>query len=243
MLKNKKKILYIKNNFNGKNLDYLNKFFDIDFYSVNSTDLIDKDILYLNELVNFYDIIIIGGGPQHLTTNYIDSHPEIINQIELVKIILNTNKLLIGICLGCQIIGKTFGLEINQMDKLCLGFDYLDINSIDYNFITNQNDKYLSKIDFNLLSKSFSYHYDCVNCKSNNNENSNLHCVGYSKFGVPYILKHSTANIYGFQFHPEVTHECVLNIVNSYPNISIETEQIKNNSEIYLHFFEIFINS
>lgn len=237
----KKKILYIKNNYTGQNLDYLDKFFNVELTCLNSNYLIDKDYFYLNNLIESFDIIIIGGGPQHLIGNYLDDYPEIKNQIELVKIISKTNKLLIGICLGCQIIGKTFGLEINKMDKLCLGYNYLDTNSIDYIYISKNNDKYLSRMDFNLLSKSFSYHYDCINFT--NNQNSELFCIGYSNFGIPYIIKHSSSNIYGFQFHPEATNDCILNLFKLYPNISIKPDSNINNSDIYLHFFQIFINS
>jgi anthranilate/para-aminobenzoate synthase component II len=237
----RKKILFIKNNYLGKKLDYLEKYFNIELIYLNSNDLIDKDYLYLNNLIDSFDIIIIGGGPQHLIGNYLDIHPEIKNQIELIKLISKTTKLLIGICLGCQIIGKTFDLEIIQMDKLCLGFNYLDTNSIDYNYIKYKKDKYLSKINYNILSKSFSYHYDCVNFKNYNN--TELKCIGYSKLNVPYIITHTNANIYGFQFHPELTNDCILGILNSYPGISIKSQKTEENSDIYLHFFEIFINS
>lgn len=243
----RKKILFIKNNYLGKKLDYLDKYFNIELIYLNSNYLIDKDYSYLKNLIDTFDIIIIGGGPQHLIGNYLDIYPEIKNQIELIKLISKTTKLLIGICLGCQIIGKTFGLEINQMDKLCMGFNYLDTNSIDYNYINYKNDKYLSKIDYNILAKSFSYHYDCINfnnCNNCNNfNNTELKCIGYSKLNVPYIITHTNANIYGFQFHPEVTNDCILHVLNSYSDISIKSQQTEDNSDIYLHFFEIFINS
>lgn len=237
----KKKILYIINNYSKNNLEYLEKYFNIELCCLCSNYLIDKDHFYLNNLIESFDIIIIGGGPQHLIGNYLDIHPEIKNQIELVKILSKTNKILIGICLGCQIIGRTFDLEINQMDKLCLGFNYLDTNSIDHKYIAVKNDKYLSKMDFNLLSKSLSNHYDYVNFY--NCSNSELQCVGYSNFGVPYILTHSTANIYGFQFHPEVTFDSIVNILNTHPNFSIELLEMQNCHDVYIHFFNIFINS
>lgn len=243
----KKNILFIKNinlDNGNKYLDYFHKYFNINLTWINSTDLIDKDYQYLNELITLYDIIIIGGGPQHIIGNYMDLHPEINNQIILVKLISKTNKLLIGICLGCQIIGKAFGYEIIQMNKLCMGFNYLESNSINYNFVKTKNDKYLSKLDFNLLSKSFSYHYDCVKIDTNLNILDNeLKCIGYSKLNIPYIFAHSQANIYGFQFHPEVTIECISDILYIYPDQKIESDLRKFNYDIYLHFFDIFINT
>jgi anthranilate/para-aminobenzoate synthase component II len=225
----KKNILFIKNinlDNGNKYLDYFHKYFNINLTWINSTDLIDKDYQYLNELITLYDIIIIGGGPQHIIGNYMDLHPELNNQIILVKLISKTNKLLIGICLGCQIIGKAFGYEIIQMNKLCMGFNYLESNSINYNFVKTKNDKYLSKLDFNLLSKSFSYHYDCVKIDTDNlnNLDNELKCIGYSKLNIPYIFAHSQANIYGFQFHPEVTIECISDTLYIYPDQKIESD-------------------
>lgn len=249
----KKNVLYIKNNYQSKNLNNLDNFFDINFSWINSSDLIGKDNYYLKELVNKYDIIIIGGGPQHITSNYFntDTYPEIINQIELVKLVVGSNKMLVGICLGCQIIGKTFGYNIIQMNKLCVGFNYLDTNSIDYNLIKSIDDKFLSKLDFELLSKSFSFHYDCV-CMDfinlSDKLNQELYCIGKSILNIPYIIKHSKSNIYGFQSHPEVTIECITNVLKYLQiqkNISdVDIPNInKFNSEIYFHFFDIFINS
>jgi peptidase E len=63
----KKNILFIKNiNLDNRNkyLDYFHKYFNINLTWINSTDLIDKDYKYLNELITLYDIIIIGGGPR-----------------------------------------------------------------------------------------------------------------------------------------------------------------------------------
>lgn len=267
----KKNILHIKNNYQNKknsnnNLNYLNNFFDVNLICIKSYELIDKDIKFLESIINDYDIIILGGGPQHIIGNYLESHPEISNQIELVKLfskLNNSDKILIGICLGCQIIGKTFGHNIIKMNELCLGFDYLDTNTINMDLIKYKNDKFLSKFNFELLSKSFSYHYDCVSLylASSNQElskKSELLCIGYSKLNIPYIFTHSKANIYGFQFHPEITIDCVYDIINSLeidiinsPEINMiditNIQDIKSNINdfnliSYLHFFEIFIN-
>lgn len=245
----KKNILYIKNNYLNENLsknfDKLEKCFNVNFTWINSTSLINKNDNDLNNYIESYDIIILGGGPQHIIETCLDSYPEITNQIQLVKMISKTNKLLIGICLGCQIIGKAFGFNIIKMDTLCLGFDYLKSDSIDYDFIKKKKDKYLLKLDFNLLSNSFSHHYDCIDINSinYNNNNNELICIGYSKLDIPYILTHSKANIYGFQFHPELDIECIIKILNNYPRDSKKINLEKFNPEVFFHFFDIFINS
>jgi len=261
----KKNILYIKNYSHGQNLEYLEKNFNVNLHTVNSICLIDHDTNQLDKIINNYDIIIIGGGPQHLTSNYIENYPEISNQIQLIKLIMSTNKLLLGICLGCQIIGLACGFEIIPMESPCIGFNYLDTNTLNFNYINKSNDKYLKGLNYSLLEKSFSYHYDCIG--SNNNDYSEeLVGICFSKTNIPYIIKHKNANIYGFQFHPEATFLCankVLQNLNELPYNEFEKNEFeknefekndfeknefekndfeKNDFLIYLHFFEIFFN-
>lgn len=252
----KKNILYIKNFPSGENLENLKNIFDVNIKCIESKELIILNIDNLKKLIESYDIIILGGGNQHLTSNnLIDNFPEIINQIEIVKLMkLYKNKLLIGICLGCQIIGLSFGLEIIKMKVVSIGYDYLDINSIDYDYV-NKYDKYLSKIDFKLLSNSFSFHSDCVkfnysslNKVINKETNSNeLIKIAESIDKIPYIIKHSTLNIYGFQFHPEISYKSIKNIVEIF---SIDKNKFiyENKQKIILdkclkHFFDVFINN
>ena len=83
-----KKILYIKNFNYGKNLDYLKKFSNVYLQCVMSTQIINYNNEELKKFIEPYDIIIIGGGPQHLTiNNYLTIYPEIKNQIVIVKMV------------------------------------------------------------------------------------------------------------------------------------------------------------
>lgn len=257
----KKNILYIKNFEKGKNLTHIYSFIpkeSINIKNILSTELIDLDSFHLNELIKPYDIIILGGGKQHLTTNdHKIKYPEILNQIEIVKLI-STNyiesKILIGICLGCQIIALSYGHEIKSMNKFMIGFDYLDINTINYDYINHSNDKFLNKIDFNLLSKSFSFHYDYMNFNNFNNmfdinKSDNLIIIGKSIDNIPYIITNTNQNIYGFQFHPEICTESIYRIIDLFfDSNTSQLEYIKNTSKlnelqkIYRHFFLTFLN-
>lgn len=60
-----KKILFIKNNYSGKNLDYLDKYYNTELVCLNSNYLIDKNNLNLENLIESFDIIIIGGGSKN----------------------------------------------------------------------------------------------------------------------------------------------------------------------------------
>lgn len=253
----RKKVLYIENNSNPQNFKFLENYFDITTQQFNSLTLVNKNIGYIIELIDNFDIIILGGGPQHLTTEQIHNYPEIDNQIEIVKYIKNkTNgtKLLIGICLGCQIIGLALGHKVIQMEKLCFGYDFLDTKSINYDYIKKSNDLYLSKLDYELLAKSFCFHYDQINIKQPDliENNSEIIVIGQSKTNVPYIIKHSKSNIYGFQFHPELTIDSVKNAKNYLTSNNLcNSDNLNNpmdnlvknyNTSVLFHFFTVFFS-
>lgn len=244
MNKPKKKIIHIKNYYGGQDLIFLEKNFNVTVEQINGIDLINFNSSQLFEFISVYDIIIIGGGPQHLTKEDIHKYPEIFKQIEIIKIvsqIYKTSKILIGICLGCQIISLAFGYEVISMKEVCIGFTYLDINTINTEFIINSNNIYLSNLDYNLLAKSFSYHYDQIDMEKNV-DNSELIVICKSKSNVPYIIKHCNSNIFGFQFHPEFTFDSIKYRIQqaNLTNIHIDKNY---NSNILMHFFEIFINN
>jgi len=142
------KILIIINNNSHKSFSYLS----------NTTIIYSSDLISFNleDLIINHDIIFIGGGSQRLTD--INNHPPELEQIiKLIKLADQYDKLLIGICLGCQLIAYTYGLPIIKLDKHHLGFNYLDINSINYDKI---DDNILKNINYNLLEKSLSFHQD-----------------------------------------------------------------------------------
>jgi anthranilate/para-aminobenzoate synthase component II len=254
-----KKILYIKNFSKGNNLECVKKFKSANIKCMESIELITYDTKQLIKLIDKYDIIILGGGKQHLTSNNIlTDYPEISNQIELVKLISSkynsSNKILIGICLGCQIIALSYGLSIIPMNKLVIGFNYMDLNTINNKYILNSNDKYLTNLDYNLLSQSFSFHYDCIDVSNlinsiNSDNVDKLVIVAKSIDNVPYIITNTNSNIYGFQFHPEICSSSISNVVNLFLENQIEKYSCLLNSsnhtqleKIQKHFFNIFIN-
>jgi len=253
-----KNILYIKNFKEGKNQNHLLTIPNIKVKFMNSTELIGYTIEELKNIIEPYNYIILGGGKQHLTfDDFLTKYPEIKNQIEIVKLISNhyiKDKLLIGICLGCQIIALGFGLKIIPMKKLFIGFDYLDLDSINQEYISKSNDKYLNKLDFELLSKSFSFHWDCVDfsTKSTNKlftNNDELVLIAESIEKHPYVIANTNSNIYGFQSHPEISLEAIFCAINTFGYTdTIKMDCIKNNlklnelENIYKHFFNIFLD-
>lgn len=138
------------------------------------------------------------------------------------------------------------------MKKLIIGFDHLDLNSINQNYVLKSNDKYLNKLDFNLLAKSFSFHYDCINfSKKHKNkllEHDELILIAESIEKYPYIISNTNSNIYGFQSHPEICLESIECAINSLKHSTENEFELKNIlgtielEKIYKHFYNIFLN-
>lgn len=197
---------------------------------IESYMLINIPVNFLYKIIKNFDMIVISGGPQHLYMN-LDIFPEIKPLLVIVRLCSYLNKMLVGICLGCQIIGMAYKMQIKKLPQFVIGHNYID------NINTNiDKDNYLSKMDFSLIKQSFSFHSDGIE----NVPNKKIDILAY--YGdVPYIIKHRKKPIYGFQFHPEANIESIMrsikkNHVNFSINQHIPYEAITNN------FFSAFIN-
>ena len=216
---------------------------------IESHMLINIPLKILFKLVKRFDMIVISGGPQHLYMS-LDTIPEIKPLLVIVRLCSYLNKILVGLCLGCQIICMAYKMQIKKLPKFIIGYNYIDR----MNTGIVKSDKYLSKMDFSLIKQSFSFHSDMIenvcgraelfppkletHCVSNV---SNKKIVVIATYGdIPYIIKHKKKPIYGFQFHPEANIESIMNSikknnVNFCIDQSIPYEAITNN------FFSAFI--
>jgi carbamoylphosphate synthase small subunit len=220
-----KKTLYIINTFFIDEISTLKKY-NINY--IKSNKLLDISYSKLEEMIIKYDIIIIGGGPQHLVNDERHKYPEIEILLNIVKICDNINKLLIGICLGCQIIALYYNMNIIKLEKVCLGINNINTQNID----RLNKDIYLHDIDNEILENVFSFHYDAItNIKDK--DNNNIDTLVYSKSDNPYIIKHKRKQIYGFQFHPELNVENI-NILMRRMNIDKIFDNNKINNSIYI---------
>lgn len=150
---------------------------------IHFTDLKNKDI-YENVLKS--DGIILSGSRLYLST--IEDQKKMENVLRLIQ---EFNKPLLGICFGHHLIGHLFGFKI----------DYLD--SID-----SESDKIIS-LDFNppLLE------YKSMNVHENHKQEIKF-AEGFEEIFDLYAsseeckiqaIKHKNRPIYGVQFHPETS--------------------------------------
>lgn len=126
-----------------------------------------------------YDLIILSGGSQLA----IVTAPEVFK--EEINLIKNSQKPIIGICEGCEIIAHTFGSKLEFNEAKAKGIKRIEI--VDKNFI-----KLNSPIEV------YEAHQWAI-------KELGKELLGIAKSGYGWeIIKHKDKPIYGFQFHPEM---------------------------------------
>jgi len=107
-------ILVIKN---GYIQTFIGEYLDDNIEIVNSYE---KDVMTLD--LGKYSVIIILGGHQSVCNNRHISD-ELRNVMQLIEQCIMIQKPVIGICLGCHMIGRVLGCEIRTSGKLNLDYD------------------------------------------------------------------------------------------------------------------------
>ncbi len=127
-----------------------------------------------------YSAIIVGGGSSFY--NYFDSSGDFLDGVE---IIMNTSKPVLGICLGHQIIGKAYGVELKFDEER--KWNILDIVKDDIIFTGVPEKSNVWENHLYALSEIPDV-FDLLATDSD---------------GTIQVIKHKEKYIYGFQFHPE----------------------------------------
>ena len=134
----------------------------------------------LNELENFDSFILTGRKQNEQKMNKINS--------QLVLHAVSKRKKLLGICYGAEILALTLGGTINKSPSLIRGKETVSINK--KNSLINRN------LD---VFQSHRYEISKLGDKLENVAGSNT-CKHE-------IVKHNELDVFGTQFHPEMTED------------------------------------
>lgn len=175
------------------------------FRFIEATDLTNR-MAEVTELLQAptTEGLVISGGPQFITE--LDRFPELHLELALIHVAANAGKLVLGICLGFQLINHAFGNTVVRLPEPRIGCGYFDPATVNV-----VEDTKLQQIDFSRFDAAFSFHSDGVTV----NMSPDLITVAHSRCDPPlvYAVRHRTLPIYGFQIHPEATadgiHGCL----------------------------------
>lgn len=159
-----------------------------------------------------FDFLVIMGGPQSPATtkeecSYFDGQKE----IALVKKTIDDGKLVIGVCLGAQIIGDALGAKFEHSPNREIGF--FDIMLTD----VGKRDPIFSSFPETFLVGH--WHGDMPGL-TNDSE------VLATSIGCPRQIVRYTSKVYGFQCHMEFTPEAIKGMIQN------STKELEDNKSL-----------
>ena len=190
--------------------------------------------------VECVDLIIIHGGSQHLWDK--DADPWLYREIEYIKEALKKDILVIGFCLGAQIIAEAIGGKVYKAKEKEVGWFNIEIT------MEGKKHKLLEGLEEGF--KSFLWHTDHYDLPNN------CTVLGYTEGAKNQIFVSHIYRAVGFQFHPEYTKENVRTYIDEYDesvwsggkfafgkeNTLKETKVIEGNYDLFKGIFTNSIN-
>lgn len=139
-----------------------------------------------------YEALIILGGP--MNSDQIDSHPNLITEIEIIREAVSREMSVLGICLGAQLLAKALGGEVRRNATREIGWH--DVALTEHGV----SDPVLAA--FSDVQKVFQWHEDGVKLPPDaiHLASSDASHVQAFRFGE---------HAYGFQFHLEVNQSLI----------------------------------
>ncbi len=139
-----------------------------------------------------YAALIILGGP--MNTDQIETHPNLISEVEIISEAVERQMSVLGICLGAQLLAKALGGSVTRNKSREIG--WYDVQLTD----AGKSDPVLSS--FGSVRQVFQWHEDGIQLPQGTTHlaSSDASKVQAFRFGE---------HVYGFQFHLEVNESLI----------------------------------
>jgi GMP synthase (glutamine-hydrolysing) len=207
-------------------------------WALNSGHKLTEVGPYANETLpasNEFDLIIIMGGPQSL--NNIKSAPYLSTEVNYIREAIKQNKMILGICLGAQIIAVALGGNVVKSPEKEIGAHPIELTD------SAKTDPVFSQLEngFNAIH----WHSEMVEIPKE--------CVllSRSKGCSNQAFKYGD-RVYALQFHLELTHQMIVEMIQHCSDDltkgkfiqttdqlkSIDCDRINLNLLPFLRFFE-----
>ena len=206
-----------------ESLDYLSKEIMIDIVNPSSDNNIDN----FNDKLHSYDGLIWGGS----SLNIYNDTPEIKRQIEFMKNCQKKVKNILGICWGMQVAVTAAGGQVKKANVSHVGI----AKEIELNEEGLKHPLYKDK-EKKFNSAAFNYDEvvkipECGICLASNKVN---------KVQSLYFEVNKT-RVWGLQYHPEITYEKMISLINFRRKKLIEDRKVfenENDLEKHISFIE-----
>lgn len=162
-----------------------------------------------------FDWLIIMGGPMNI---YEESrYPWLVGEKLFIKKTIESNKTVLGFCLGSQLIADVLGAKVKRNRFTEIGWFTISL--------TEKNISHKLFKDVDLDQPVFHWHGDTFEIPDKSER------IAYSNACDNQAFIYGD-RVIGFQFHLEVTPESLLDMVNNGKNELIESEYIQTDSSI-----------
>ena len=206
-----------------ESLDYLTKELVLDVVNPSS----DENIQLYNNKLHTYDGLIWGGS----SLNIYNDTPEIRKQIEFMKNCQNKVKNILAICWGMQVAVTAAGGQVKKANNPHIGIAkeiILNKNGLNHNLYKDKDSQFNSP----------AFNFDEVVKIPENGI-----CLASNKVNKVQSLyfEINQTKIWGLQYHPEITYEKMISLINFRKKRLIETRKVfknENDIENHLSFIE-----
>ena len=201
-----------------ESLDYLTKELVLDVVNPSS----DENIQLYNNKLHTYDGLIWGGS----SLNIYNDTPEIRKQIEFMKNCQNKVKNILAICWGMQVAVTAAGGQVKKANNPHIGIAkeiILNKNGLNHNLYKDKDSQFNSP----------AFNFDEVVKIPENGI-----CLASNKVNKVQSLyfEINQTKIWGLQYHPEITYEKMISLINFRKKRLIETRKVfKNENDIENH--------
>ena len=201
-----------------ESLDYLTKELVLDVVNPSS----DQNIQLYNNKLHTYDGLIWGGS----SLNIYNDTPEIRKQIEFMKNCQNKVKNILAICWGMQVAVTAAGGQVKKANNPHIGIAKeitLNKNGLNHNLYKDKDSQFNSP----------AFNFDEVVKIPENGI-----CLASNKVNKVQSLyfEINQTKIWGLQYHPEITYEKMISLINFRKKRLIETRKVfKNENDIENH--------
>ena len=201
-----------------ESLDYLTKELVLDVVNPSS----DENIQLYNNKLHTYDGLIWGGS----SLNIYNDTPEIRKQIEFMKNCQNKVKNILAICWGMQVAVTAAGGQVKKANNPHIGIAkeiILNKNGLNHNLYKDKDSQFNSP----------AFNFDEVVKIPENGI-----CLASNKVNKVQSLyfEINQTKIWGLQYHPEITYEKMISLIEFRKKRLIETRKVfKNENDIENH--------
>jgi len=139
-----------------------------------------------------YEAIIILGGP--MNSDQIESHPNLIAEVDIIREAVERQLSVLGICLGAQLLAKALGGSVSRNKTREIGWHDVELTD------AGSSDAVLS--EFGAVQEVFQWHEDGIQLPP-----GAVHLASSDASNVQ-AFRHGE-HVYGFQFHLEVNRSLI----------------------------------